>query len=254
MEKLKVFGVIPSRLKSTRFPNKPLAKIAGKSMIKRVVENCLKSKMLTELIVATDSVEIANELSNENLQVIMTDPNLPSGTDRVYSAIKNRKPDIVINIQGDEPLIHPEAIDHIVNGFVSTVEIDMVTLGQDIIELSELNSLNNVKVICNQKSEAIYFSRFPIPFSRGLNQKLDFPLTACMKHIGIYGYQFAFLERFCKADPVELELHENLEQLRALYLGAKIKVLKTNHFFHGVDVPEDIQKVEKQLKQLGLQN
>lgn len=247
MSKLKVYGVIPSRLKATRFPNKPLAMISGQTMISRVVENCKKAKKLSQVLVATDSSEISQELKNQNIQIVMTDSGLPSGTDRVYAAVKNDKPDIVINIQGDEPLIHPDVIDEIVTCFEENPEIDMATMGQEINDLNELRSLNVVKAIFNQKQEALYFSRFPIPYSRTLDSDLKFPLKGCLKHIGIYGYRFSFLERICQTSPVELELHESLEQLRALYLGARIKVLKTEHFFLGVDVPEDIQKVENWL-------
>lgn len=248
MAKLKVFGVIPSRLKATRFPNKPLAKIAGQSMISRVVANCKNAQKLTALFVATDSQEIAQELASIPVQVVMTDSELPSGTDRVFASIKNLKPDIVINIQGDEPLIHPDVIDEIVTCFETHPHLDMVTMGQEINDLNELHSLNVVKAIFNQNQEALYFSRFPIPYSRTADAELKFPLKGCLKHIGIYGYRFDFLERLCQTKPVELELNESLEQLRALYLGARMKVLKTEHFFLGVDVPEDIQKVEKWLE------
>lgn len=247
MSQLKVYGVIPSRLKATRFPNKPLAMIAGKTMISRVVESCKKAKKLSQVLVATDSQEIAGELALQNIKVVMTDSELPSGTDRVYAAVKNDKPDVVINIQGDEPLIHPDVIDEIVTCFEQYPEIDMATMGQEIKDLEELKSLNVVKAIFNQKNEALYFSRFPIPYSRTAEKDLQFPLKACLKHIGIYGYRFSFLERLCGTLPVELEVNESLEQLRALYLGARMKVLKTDHFFLGVDVPEDIQKVEKWL-------
>ncbi|MCK6598866.1 MAG: 3-deoxy-manno-octulosonate cytidylyltransferase [Bdellovibrionaceae bacterium] len=244
---MKVYGVIPSRLKASRFPNKPLAQIAGKSMIQRVVENSLKAKKLAGLIVATDSEEIKNELRSLPVDVVMTDSDLPSGTDRVYAAIKHIETDAVINIQGDEPLIHPEVIDQLVDSFTQYPGIDMVTMGQEITHLEDLISFHLVKVICNKQQEAIYFSRFAIPYSRVNHNQLKFPLKGCLKHIGLYGYTFSFLKQLCHTAPVELELGESLEQLRAIYLGAKIKVIKTNHFFLGVDVPEDIQKVEKWL-------
>lgn len=247
MSHLKVYGVIPSRLKATRFPNKPLARIAGQTMISRVVENCKKAKKLSQVLVATDSQEIASELSNQNIKIAMTDSSLPSGTDRVYAAVKEDRPDIVINIQGDEPLIHPDVIDQIVTCFEQHPEIDMATMGQEINDISDLQSLNVVKAIFNQNQEALYFSRFPIPYSRIAEKDLQFPLKGCWKHIGIYGYRFSFLERLCGTLPVELEVSESLEQLRALYLGARMKILKTEHFFLGVDVPEDIQKVERWL-------
>lgn len=241
-------GVIPSRLKATRFPDKPLAKIAGKSLVRRVVERTLKSQKLDKVILATDSQLIADEVKDLNCQVVFTDPNLPSGTDRVHAAVKGLNPDIVINIQGDEPLIQFEVIDQLVAELEDDPRLDLVTLGQDFKSATELQSPNNVKVILNDKSEAIYFSRFPIPYSRvDINDEL-FPSPVCLKHIGLYGYRHSFLETFCQTPVSILEKSESLEQLRAMSLGARIKVIKTRHFFQGVDVPEDIQKVESWIK------
>lgn len=237
-------GVIPSRLKATRFPDKPLAKIAGKSLIRRVAERTLKSKKLDKVIVATDSQLIADEVKGLGCEVVFTDPNLPSGTDRVHAAVKGLSADIVINIQGDEPLIHPDVIDGLVMALEKDLGLDLVTLGQDFKTAEEFQSPNNVKVILNNKSEAIYFSRFPIPFSRTeINDKL-FPNPVCLKHIGLYGFRRTFLDTFCQTPVSILEKSESLEQLRAMSLGARIQVIKTHHFFQGVDVPEDIQKVE----------
>jgi 3-deoxy-manno-octulosonate cytidylyltransferase (CMP-KDO synthetase) len=242
-------GVIPSRLKATRFPDKPLANIAGKSLIRRVVERTLQSKKLDKVILATDSQLIADEVKGLNCLVAFTAPELPSGTDRVYAAVKTFRPDIVINIQGDEPLIHPDVIDQLVTSLEVDAGLDLVTLGQDFKTADEFQSMNNVKVILNEKSEAIYFSRFPIPYSRAeINDSL-FPSEVSLKHIGLYGFRFNFLETFCQTPVSILEKSESLEQLRAMSLGARIKVLKTQHFFQGVDVPEDIQKVENWIKQ-----
>jgi 3-deoxy-manno-octulosonate cytidylyltransferase (CMP-KDO synthetase) len=241
-------GVIPSRLKATRFPDKPLAKIAGKSLIRRVVERTLKSQKLDKVILATDSQSIADEVNGLNCQVVFTDPNLPSGTDRVHAAVKGLNPDIVINIQGDEPLINPDVIDQLVLALEQDFQLDLVTLGQDFNSAAEFQSPNNVKVILNNKSQAIYFSRFPIPYSRiEINDKL-FPSPVCLKHIGLYGFRHSFLQTFCQTPVSILEKSESLEQLRAMSLGAKIKVIKTHHFFQGVDVSEDIQKVENWIK------
>lgn len=240
-------GVIPSRLKATRFPSKPLALIAGKSLIRRVVERTLKSKKLDQVILATDSPEIAEQVKGLNCHVIFTDPELPSGTDRVHAAVKNLNPDIVVNIQGDEPLIHPEVIDQLVGALEQDANLDLVTLGQDFKNAQEFQSANNVKVILNNRSEAIYFSRYPIPFSRvEINDQL-FPSPVCLKHIGLYGFRYRFLETFCLSPVSILEKSESLEQLRAMSLGAHVKVIKSTHFFQGVDVPEDIQKVENWL-------
>lgn len=240
-------GVVPSRLKATRFPEKPLAKIAGKSLIRRVIERTLQSQKLDEVILATDNQLIADEVKGLNCRVIFTAPELPSGTDRVFAAVKSLQPDIVINIQGDEPLIHPEVIDDLVSELEKDKGLDLVTLGQNFKTANELQSLNNVKVILNRKNEAIYFSRFPIPFSRVEIKDSLFPNETCLRHIGIYGFRYAFLREFCQTPMSFLEKSESLEQLRAMSLGARIKVVKTEHFFQGVDVPEDIQKVENWL-------
>lgn len=241
-------GVIPSRLKATRFPDKPLAKIAGKSLVQRVVERTLKSQKLDKVILATDSQAIADEVKGLDCAVVFTDPNLPSGTDRVHAAVKGLNPDIVINIQGDEPLIHFEVIDQLVTALEQDKQLDLVTLGQDFKSADEFQSPNNVKVILNDKSQAIYFSRFPIPFSRvEIDDKL-FPNPVCLKHIGLYGFRYSFLQTFCQTPMSIIEKSESLEQLRAMSLGARIKVIKTHHFFQGVDVPEDIQKVENWIK------
>ncbi|MBL7556830.1 MAG: 3-deoxy-manno-octulosonate cytidylyltransferase [Bdellovibrionaceae bacterium] len=241
-------GVIPSRLKATRFPDKPLAQIAGKSLIRRVVERTLKSQKLDKVILATDNQAIANEVKDLNCQVVFTDPELPSGTDRVNAAVKGLNPDIVINIQGDEPLIQFEVIDQLVTALEADSKLDLVTLGQDFKFADEFQSPNNVKVILNDKSEAIYFSRFPIPFSRAEITDKMFPSPVVLKHIGLYGFRYSFLHTFCQTPVSILEKSESLEQLRAMSLGAKIKVIKTHHFFQGVDVPEDIQKVENWIK------
>ncbi|MBL7545461.1 MAG: 3-deoxy-manno-octulosonate cytidylyltransferase [Bdellovibrionaceae bacterium] len=237
-------GVIPSRLKATRFPHKPLAQIAGKSLIRWVAERALKSQKLDRVIVATDSSLIADQVKDLDCQIVMTDPELPSGTDRMYAAIKDLNVDIAINIQGDEPMIHFEVIDQVVSALEDNQQLDLVTLGQDFKSVDEFQSPNNVKVILNEKSEAIYFSRLPIPFSRVPVTLDTFPSPICLKHIGLYGFRSSFLETFCQTPVSVLEKSESLEQLRAMSLGARIKVIKTHHFFQGIDVPEDIQKVE----------
>ena len=146
-------GVIPSRLKATRFPNKPLALIANKSLIRRVVERVLLSQKLDQVILATDSPLIANEVKGLKCTVVFTDPELPSGTDRIFAAVRSLRPEIVINIQGDEPLIHPEVIDQLVSQLEVDKNLDMVTLGQDFKSAVDFQSLNNVKVILNNKDD-----------------------------------------------------------------------------------------------------
>lgn len=237
---MKAIGVIPARYASTRFPGKPLALVAGKPLLQWVFEIAQKSHRLDEVIIATDDGRISNLCEKMGAPYVMTDPTLPSGSDRVWAAIHGRDADIVLNIQGDEPLLQPELLDLLVGAF--TQGIEMATLGGSIGP-GDLESRNTVKIVCNHKNEAIYFSRLPIPYSRGQVGR-----DSCLKHIGIYAYKKGFLGRFCAQQPVDIEKAEGLEQLRALYLGARIQVIPLNVESWGVDVPEDIKKIEAWLQ------
>lgn len=222
-----VVGVIPARYASTRFPGKPLALICGRPMLSWVIEGAKKSKLLTSLAVATDDERIAKVAAAAGVQVMMTSHDCPSGTDRIWQAIESQPCDIIINIQGDEPLVTGPMIDTLVQPFLTDPDLDMATLAHPISAI-ELLSDNAVKVVVNQRSEAIYFSRFPVPYSR---QKIEDgflgPISGCLKHIGMYGYRKNFLQKYCAAPQVEIETAESLEQLRALYLGARMKVVQT---------------------------
>jgi 3-deoxy-manno-octulosonate cytidylyltransferase (CMP-KDO synthetase) len=241
-----VIGVIPARFASTRFPGKPLVKILGKEMILWVVEAAQKSKSLNELIVATDHDEIFNLVKRSGCRAIMTASDLPTGTDRIYQATSSLNSDIVVNIQGDEPLLQAKTIDTLLQPLLEQAGCEMSTLAHEIDE-SDLQSQNAVKVILNEKREAIYFSRYPIPFSRQqYNPKAK--QTTCYKHIGLYAYRTPFLEKFCKRMPTELECFEGLEQLRALSMGARIKVEIVNEKSIGVDIPEDVVRIENIIK------
>lgn len=242
----KVIGVIPARFASTRFPGKPLAFIAGKPLLQWVVEQALKAKLLNQVIVATDHDEIAQLAEKLGVQAIMTESDLPSGTDRIYAATKNIYSNIVINIQGDEPMLNPNWIDLLVDGLKSHPNASMSTLAHPIGP-DDLENKNAVKVLMNEKNQAIYFSRWPIPFSRKKSndfQSLDF----CQKHIGMYGYRANFLKEFCEHLPSPIEQAESLEQLRALSMGANIQVISVAEASIGVDTPEDAIKVEEFLK------
>jgi 3-deoxy-manno-octulosonate cytidylyltransferase (CMP-KDO synthetase) len=245
---LKFIGVIPARYASTRFPAKPLALIQGKPMIQWVVEGALKSNVLSEVVVATDHPDIEKAARASGARVVMTDSDLPSGTDRIYAATKDLACDVVINIQGDEPLVKADWIDRLCNLFVASnsSELEMATLAHPI-SAADLQSLNAVKVVLNQKDEALYFSRYSIPYSRVTVAENEIP-PGCLKHIGMYAYRKEFLAAFCQAPVAELEKAESLEQLRALYLGAKIKVLRVNEATPGVDTPEDLVRIENILR------
>lgn len=238
--KKKVIGVIPARFGSTRLEGKPLIPIKGKPMIEWVIRGTQKSKLLNEIFVATDDVRIAEVAQKCGVKAVMTPSELPTGTDRIWQAVQNIDADIVINIQGDEPLITGNVIDSLAEPLLQDEKLSMATLAHEI-SLEELNSPNVVKVILDQFNNGIYFSRFAIPYTRA-EAKAPF---ACFKHVGLYGYRKSFLKIFCETPMTDLEKLESLEQLRALYLGEKIRVIKTAFKSVGVDVAEDILKVEK---------
>ncbi|MBK7890405.1 MAG: 3-deoxy-manno-octulosonate cytidylyltransferase [Bdellovibrionales bacterium] len=253
-------GVIPARFGSTRFPGKPLKMIAGETLIARVVKGALGSSRLKTILVATDDERIAAEAEKAGARAVMTDSDLPSGSDRVWAALKVaglENADVVLNIQGDEPLITGEPLDQLISAFDCRPELDMATLGRPFDMATPagreaLASGTTAKIVLDQTGRALYFSRFPIPFSRvpadAMGPEWQAQLsTVVLKHIGIYAYRPRFLERFCAAPPAGLEVFEGLEQLRALALGARIQVVQTQHESWGVDTPEDVEKIERML-------
>ncbi len=242
-----VVGVIPARFASTRFPGKPLTLIRGREMIAWVIEGARSAQQVQDLFVATDDERIAKVAEREGAVAVMTASDLASGTDRIYAAIQNKACDIVINIQGDEPLVNGSMIDALVAPLLNDPSLEMATLAHEI-SLEELISPHSVKVVVDQFGQALYFSRLPIPYSRDNAKHSD--LSGCLKHIGMYGYRKEFLSRFCSASQCELEKAESLEQLRALSLGAKIQVVTVQQRSIGVDTPEDVGKVETLLKRL----
>ncbi len=249
--KLKAVGVIPARWGSTRFPGKPLEKISGKPLLQWVIEGSRTSQKLQEIIVATDDDRIAKLARDCKVQAVMTASDLPTGTDRVWQAAKSLEADVLVNIQGDEPLIEGALLDLLVEPFEQDPGVEMVTLGRPLTE-EGLRSPNVVKIVRNAKGDALYFSRFPIPYSRESSEGKT--ITGALQHIGIYAYRRNFLERFCAQPPTDLERMESLEQLRALYLGAKIRVVPVEHESWGVDTPDDVQKIERLIrKQEGMQ-
>lgn len=251
-------GVIPARFGSTRFPGKPLVEIAGKPLIVHVIEGARRAKSLREILVATDDERIGKVAEAAGARVVMTHPDLPSGTDRTWAAIEAAGlsgVDVVVNIQGDEPLVEAAPLDALVAAFSEHSDIQMATLGREIdVATPEgfeaLNSLTTAKIVLGRDDRALYFSRLPIPFSRGVvggDRGANAAGRAVLKHVGIYAFRPAFLKQFCATPPCELEILEGLEQLRALYLGARIHVVRTGHESWGVDTPQDVEKIEKML-------
>ena len=240
-----VVAVIPVRYGAQRFPGKALAPILGKPMVQWVIEGVSQAQNIKKIIVATDDERIAKACGELPVEVEMTDSDLASGSDRVYQAVKNRPESLILNIQGDEPLISGQLIDQMAQAMLDSQDWEMLTLGRTINE-SELQSPNTAKIVLNEKQQALYFSRHPIPYSR---QEMGEEEPACLKHIGIYGYKKEFLEKFCQTAVSPAEQMEGLEQLRALHIGGRIKVLKVDYESWGVDVPSDIEVVEKLLKE-----
>ncbi|MEW6096482.1 MAG: 3-deoxy-manno-octulosonate cytidylyltransferase [bacterium] len=240
---MKVVGIIPARFESTRFPGKPLAKILDKPMIQWVYERAKKSKTIQTLIVATDSIQVYNQVKDFGAEVVLTSKEHQSGTSRVAEVSAQLDVEIVVNIQGDEPLISPDAIDEVVKPLITDPTIYMATLKQKITDENELSNPNVVKVVTDKDDFALYFSRSLIPF-------VTPPYTSYIyKHIGLYVYRKDFLLKLVQLPPTKLEQVEKLEQLRVLENGYKIKVIKTGHSSIGVDTEEDLEKVSKILKQ-----
>jgi 3-deoxy-manno-octulosonate cytidylyltransferase (CMP-KDO synthetase) len=241
---VKIVGIVPARYASTRFPGKALARIAGKPLIQHVVEQCQKAKSLSEVIVATDDSRIA-EVAKKFCRVEMTRPEHPSGTDRIAEAAARCTCDAVVNIQGDEPLIDPAVIDAVAGALAQN---EMATAATPIKNPSEYDNPNVVKVVVNQAGRALYFSRRTIPYLReaaspeGVRGQLAaFPF---LKHLGIYGYRRETLLRLVKFPVSPLENAEKLEQLRALENGIPMAVVTVAYDSIGVDVPEDVNRVE----------
>jgi 3-deoxy-manno-octulosonate cytidylyltransferase (CMP-KDO synthetase) len=241
-----ILGIIPARYASTRFPGKPMALLAGKPLIQRVVEQCRQAKSLTEIIVATDDPRIA-ACAREFCRVEMTRADHPSGSDRIAEVAVRVPCDAVVNIQGDEPLIDPAVIDAVA-GALS--EQEMSTAATAIRNPEEYDNPNFVKVVVNAAGCALYFSRRTIPYLREAasgsvsEQLAAFPF---LKHLGIYGYRRETLLRLVKFPLSPLEQAEKLEQLRALENGIQIAVVRVEYDSVGVDVPEDVARVEKLL-------
>jgi 3-deoxy-manno-octulosonate cytidylyltransferase (CMP-KDO synthetase) len=246
---VKILGIIPARFASTRFPGKPLELIAGKPLIQHVVEQCQKAKSLREVIVATDDTRIW-EVAQNFCRAEMTLPEHPSGSDRIAEIAARCECDAVVNIQGDEPLIDPLVIDAVAGALNQN---EMSTAATQIKNVAEYDNPNVVKVVVSDAGRALYFSRRTIPYvreaaSRSANEQLAaFPF---LKHLGIYGYRRETLLRLVKFPVSPLENAEKLEQLRALENGIQIAVVKVNYDSIGVDVPNDVKRVEKILRKL----
>lgn len=241
---MKVLGIIPARYGSSRFPGKPLIDLKGKSMIQRVYEGAARSGILSEVIVATDDERILEEVQRFGGKAMMTDAAHPSGTDRCGEiAAKLEGIDVVINIQGDEPLVDFRQLDLLAEAFEDP-GVKIATLGIRDISMEDILNPNRIKVVVNHRNEALYFSRSPVPnFVHSKGDPLEnYPY---LRHIGLYAYRAEVLQELVKLEPTKLEQTESLEQLRWLYYGYQIQVVLTDIETPNIDVPEDVEKVLK---------
>ena len=241
--RLNIFGIIPARYASTRFPGKPLHPIVGKPLIQHVVEQCRKAKSLREVIVATDDERIA-AVARKFCRVEMTRADHPSGSDRIAEVAARCHCDAVVNIQGDEPLIDPKVIDAVAGALAGS---EMSTAATVLRSAEEYESPNVVKVVVSASGRALYFSRRTIPFVRDAASRSSSEQMAAfsfLKHLGLYGYRRETLLRLVKFPVSPLENAEKLEQLRALENDIQIAVVTVNYDSVGVDVPGDVARVE----------
>ncbi|MBW6478763.1 MAG: 3-deoxy-manno-octulosonate cytidylyltransferase [Bacteroidales bacterium] len=250
---MQFIGIIPARYASTRFPGKPLAEIAGKSMVRRVYEQAQKTDKLAHVVVATDNQRIYDHVS-EFGYVVITSPDHPSGTDRCFEAAMLMakewgidQEDVIVNIQGDEPFIHPEQIELICSLF-NDPSVEIATLIKPVASSDELFNENVVKVVKGFDGKAVYFSRHPVPFLRGVEKELWITRHTFFKHIGMYAYRMKTLEKLIKLKVSALEKAESLEQLRWIENGFPLFTEVTGHESAAIDTPEDLEKLISNLK------
>lgn len=239
---MKILGIIPARYGSSRFPGKPLIDLKGKSMIQRVYEGAKKSTLLSEVIVATDDQRIVEEVERFGGKVMLTNSNHPSGTDRCGEiAAHFNDIDVVINIQGDEPLVDFRQLDVLAKAFENE-NVQIATLGINHVSMEDILNTNRIKIVLDQHQNALYFSRSPLPnFANATGNPLEkYPF---LRHIGLYAYRTETLRQLVDLKPTALEQIESLEQLRWLYYGYPIHVVLTDIETPNIDVPADVEKV-----------
>ena len=239
---MKVLGIIPARYGSSRFPGKPLIDLKGKTMIQRVYEGAKKSTLLSDVIVATDDQRIVDEVKRFGGNVLLTKESHPSGTDRCGEiASQYTDIDVIVNIQGDEPLVDYRQLDALISAF-DDAQTKIATLGIKDVTLEDINNTNRIKIVVDHKQNALYFSRSAIPnFANTKGNPLD--MYPFFRHIGLYAYRASVLKELEELQPTKLETIESLEQLRWLYYGYSIRVVETTIETPNIDVPEDVKKV-----------
>ncbi len=247
-EATKVLAVIPARYGSTRLPGKPLVPLAGKPMLQHVVERVRRARSVSRTLVATDDERIVRAVESFGGEAVLTRPDLRSGTERAAAVAAQVNAAVYVNVQGDEPLIEPAAIDLAVEALASEPEVQVATLSVAISSPNDLMDPNVVKVVSDFEGNALYFSRAPIPWIRD-----EKPAAAPThrKHIGLYAFRRDALLDFPTLPPGILERLEQLEQLRWLENGYRIRVVETEYDSVSVDIPEDVERVEKLLREMG---
>lgn len=245
MSKPNAVGIIPARYDATRFPGKPLFPILGKPLVQHVYERVNAAKNISATIVATDDERIFQTVQAFGGRVVMTKKDHPTGTDRLAEVARGLDCDLVVNVQGDEPLMSPELVDRSVAHFGAIPDFKMGSAMTRITVEQDISNPNVVKIVAGQNGQALYFTRFPVPYRR---RNTDVP---CYQHIGFYVYKRDFLLEFAAMPPTPLEITESLEQLRALENGIRIDMIETDYQGIGVDAPEDVARIEWELKQRG---
>jgi len=253
-----IIAIIPARYAATRFPGKPLIEILGKPMIQYVYEQAARCKLIQRIIVATDDKRIFQRVKEFGGEVMMTSSRHISGSDRVAEVAEKVDADIIVNVQGDEPLLEPKMVNQVIELLLEDQSYQVSSLKYPIQSIDELLSHQVVKVVTDKQGSALYFSRSPIPYFKSkegyissieqlLNEHPNL-IKKYFKHIGIYAYRKAFLQLYARLKPTPLELMEGLEQLRILENGYKIKIGKSKYFTIGVDTPEDLEMIVHTLR------
>lgn len=250
---MNITAVIPARFASVRFPGKALALIDGKPMIQHVYERTLRASLINSVIVATDDERIHQAVTAFGGDCRMTRQNHETGTDRLAEVAETITADIIVNVQGDEPLIAPEMIDQAIQPLIADPSLRMGTLKTRIRCLHDFLSPNVVKVVTDRDGNALYFSRSPLPFFRDKwkdlkDESFDSGKLLCFKHVGLYVFRRDFLVEFAAMTPTFLEVSEKLEQLRAVENGVRIRVVETEFESIGVDTPDDLVKARERFK------
>lgn len=243
----RVLAVVPARYASTRFPGKVLAPLAGRPLVYHAYARACEARCVSQVIVATDDESVRDTLAPLKVPVVLTRKDHASGTDRIAEVAGGHDAEIVVNIQGDEPLIDPHTIDAVIQALMDQPDVPMATARRLITDEREFNDPNVVKVVCDSRGRALYFSRYPIPYIRDAADAS--PNSPChWQHIGLYAYRRRFLLDFATWPPSALERLEKLEQLRVLERGFPIAVVETKYRSIGVDTPEDLERVRSLLE------